>query len=196
MPNKPPLYKPTRPAAQFGLRQETERKLRKVAGVIMPATFRASEQYMRKHPSKHLPDQSAAVLADWSLSGKDVAVPSPPSRPQAKQRCVSISGSGAKAPAGAGQSPAARRAGAGCRAEPCRSPRRRGVQGQRPAARRAGAGCRGSAPAGSPEGGALGGGGGKLLGKIRFSRFLIKLSLYSVETLGFDGFLTLFCCEF
>ncbi|NBH76631.1 hypothetical protein D3Z52_00240 [Clostridiaceae bacterium] len=84
----------------------------------------------------------------------------------------------------------------GAGAEPCRSPRRRGVQGQRPAARRAGAGCRGSAPAGSPEGGALGGGGGKLLGKIRFSRFLIKLSLYSVETLGFDGFLTLFCCEF
>ena len=119
MPNKPPLYKPTRPAAQFGLRQETERKLRKVAGVIMPATFRASEQYMGKHPSKHLPDQSAAVLADWSLSGKDVAVPSPPSRPQAKQRCVSISGSGAKAPVGAGQSPAARRVGAGFqRAEP------------------------------------------------------------------------------
>ena len=150
MPNKPPLYKPARPAAQFGLRQETERKLRKVAGVIMPATFRASEQYMGKHPSKHLPDQSAAVLADWSLSGKDVAAPSPPSRPQAKQRCVSISGSGAKAPAGAGQSPAARRAGAGCRAEPCRSPRRRGVQGQSPAARRAGAGCR-AEPCRSPH---------------------------------------------
>ena len=53
-----------------------------------------------------------------------------PSRPQARKRCVSISGSGAKAPAGAGQSPAARRAGAGCRAEPCRSPRRRWVQGR------------------------------------------------------------------
>ncbi|RKJ76747.1 hypothetical protein D7X33_13750 [Butyricicoccus sp. 1XD8-22] len=68
----------------------------------------------------------------------------------------SISGSGAKAPAGAGQRPAARRAGAGvqraepsagCRAAPCRPPRRRGcpegralggVQGLSPAARRAG----------------------------------------------------------
>ncbi|RKJ74421.1 hypothetical protein D7X33_19470 [Butyricicoccus sp. 1XD8-22] len=79
----------------------------------MPATFCASEQYMGNHPSKHLPGQPAAVLAGWPLSGKDTAVPNPPSRPQAKQRCVSISGSGAFAPAGAGQSPAARRAGAG-----------------------------------------------------------------------------------
>ena len=34
----------------------------------------------------------------------------------------------------------------GAGAEPRRSPRRRGVQGQSPAARRVGAGCRGRAP--------------------------------------------------
>ncbi len=57
----------------------------------------------------------------------DNAEPNPPSRPQAKQRCESISGSGVNAPSGSPEGSALwclpQRH--GCRAEPCRPPRRR-----------------------------------------------------------------------
>ena len=57
----------------------------------------------------------------------DNAEPNPPSRPQAKQRCESISGSGVVDPSGSPEGSALwclpQRH--GCRAEPCRPPRRR-----------------------------------------------------------------------
>ncbi len=101
-------------------------------------------------------DQPALLLAGWSAPQYRLLMhQKPPSRPQARQRCVSISGSGAKAPAGAGQSPpgvqraepfGARRIGAGVqRAEPFGARRiGAGVQRAEPfGARRIGAGTYG-----------------------------------------------------
>ncbi len=70
--------------------------------------------------------QPAVIMAGWA-SGTGEGRSAYPVPPAGEKRCESISGVWGESPSG-------------CRAEPCRPPRRRRVQGQSPAARRAGKG--------------------------------------------------------
>ena len=112
------------------------------AGVVLPAEVgRARCKWDATHHKTFL-SQPAAVLAGWPLRKKDRPRPRPARRRRRDAKHLGVWG----------ESPS------GCRAEPCRQPRRlparrgRGVQGQGPAASRAGcppgegAGCRGKAP--------------------------------------------------
>ncbi len=78
-------------------------------------------------PPQAEPGQPAAIMAGWpsTAAGKGSS-PRPARRQKEMRQHLGVWGA---SPSGVqGRSPAARRVGAGCRAEPCRPPRRRGTQ--------------------------------------------------------------------